>query len=87
MSPFLRDADVRHDFLARILGDRPFEIHEESESNASLCLADLALMRMLQRRLAARLGADHPSCVPFGKQFEPFCWRHRRSDPRKSGAR
>lgn len=71
--PFLRDrllnSDVRHDFMARILGDRPFEIEEKSDSNASLSLSDLALMRMLQRRFAAKLGSDHPSCIPFGKQF------------------
>lgn len=71
--PFVRDRlhddDVRHDFLARILGDRPFQINNNTDSNASLSLSDLALMRMLQRRFAAKLGADHPSCIPFGKQF------------------
>ncbi|MEP3331283.1 hypothetical protein [Sedimentitalea sp.] len=71
--PFVRDrllnGDVRHDFMARILGGRPFEIGDDSVTNASHCLSDLALMRMLQRRFAAELGAEHPSCIPFGKQF------------------
>ncbi|MEY8831166.1 hypothetical protein AB9K34_22560 [Sedimentitalea sp. XS_ASV28] len=71
--PFTRDrlarGDVRHDFLGLILEGRAYELGDITDANASLSLADLALMRLLQRRFAERLGAEHPSAIPFGKQF------------------
>lgn len=71
--PFTRNrlagGDVRHDFLRLILGDGAYELGDTTDANPSLSLADLALMRLLQRRFAEQLGPEHPSAIPFGKQF------------------
>ncbi len=71
--PYLRDhlvgGDVRRDFLALILGDHPYRLTGGHDSNASLGLADLALMRMLQRRFEQAGDIPMDNRVVFGKQF------------------
>lgn len=71
--PFVPDrldgGDVRRDFLATILQGRPFELHPAIDSNESLSLPDLTLLRMLNQHFAARLEPGNPQQVAFGKQF------------------
>ena len=71
--PFVRDqlvkGDVRHDFLSIILGGAPYTIDHGQNQNASLCLADLALMRLLQRRFGEMKDLPFENRVTFGKVF------------------
>ncbi|WP_370302644.1 hypothetical protein [Pseudooceanicola sp.] len=72
--PFLRDrleqGDVRHDFLSLILhGDSYTLADSGQDDNASLPLADLALMRMIQQRFHANPDIPDDNRVTFGKQF------------------
>lgn len=72
--PFLRDrlarGDVRHDFLSVILGGAAYRLRDSGQDdNAALPVADLALMRMLQRRFHQTAGIDAEARVAFGKQF------------------
>ena len=72
--PFLRDrlekGDVRHDFLTQILDGDGYALADSGQDdNASLPLADLALMRMIQRRFEAAGNLPDDNRVAFGKQF------------------
>lgn len=59
--------DVRHDFLHHMLKGAPYRLTDSGQDdNAALPLADLALLRHLQRRFD---GQPMDNRVTFGKQF------------------
>lgn len=66
----LRDGDVRRDFLSLILGGEEYTLRDSGQDdNAALPVADLALMRMLQRRFHDLTEVDVEARVAFGKHF------------------
>ncbi|PCH66511.1 MAG: hypothetical protein COC12_12950 [Rhodobacteraceae bacterium] len=71
--PFIRDqlknGDVRDDFLSIILNGGAYTRGGEQDPNVSLCLADLALVRLLQRRFCESGEVPIENRVAFGKVF------------------
>lgn len=72
--PFLRDrlagGDVRRDFLDQALRGVPYRLSDRGpDDNASLPLAELALMRRLQRRFHSDAAIHLDNRTAFGKQF------------------
>jgi len=71
--PFIRDhlhkGDVRDDFLSIILNGGAYTRGGEQDPNASLCLGDLAIMRLLQRRFCEAGEVPIENRVAFGKVF------------------
>jgi hypothetical protein len=70
---FIRDQlhkrDVRDDFLSIILKGGAYTRGGEQDPNVSLCLADLAIMRLLQRRFCDSGEVPIENRVAFGKVF------------------
>lgn len=71
--PFSRDqlagGDVRRDFLTLMARGAAVSLDSAIDTNDSLPLSDLALMRLLQRDFIAAQGAGQPGQVAFGKNF------------------
>lgn len=71
--PYLRswfpDGDVRKDFLQHILPGTSYHLAEGQDDNSALTVADMALMRMLQKRFQECPGIVAENCAAFGKHF------------------